>query len=692
MKIRYPLIILLLLISVFKLNAQNENVKLRKEIGDKVNYIIIHSEKFGKDSIYFVKLEELNSLLKIYKKEVGFNIFYSDNSILYARETISKNPALSLRIFEENIIDATSKKLEKALFVNYHELANLYFGFGNTDKAAEYYLKAANIKRHDQDWSEYAYALVDLGNLYFNSKQYDVSLYYYNKAKDIFLKHEKSNQLDYFLALYYNNIGLIYIEKMDPSIALKNFRIAYQIRIKSDRINLYPHSYLYFVRAFNLMKNNDSSNFYYLKAIEIQENKSLYEELITTYISFGDFLEENADYDEALKYYQKAANIAIIKGFKPSLSEIYYTTALLFRNLNQRDSVYKYITLSNTFANNYNQTKFKELTTRALMNLYEIDGDYKKAIYYYKIYLNLLNETNRFNTLEKEVQLQLDERKREEALSKEIAERNRRIIFNQNLALILLVLIIIISIYAGFRIRKQKNLLEETIRHRDLIYSIIAHDLRGPLSGVYSGIDLIEKEEIDDEDTKMQILRTAQSTFRSTFVLLENLLEWANYQSNKTVFLPKNHNIRSVIQSSIQIVDSMAIKKDIKIKTVINEDFYAFIDKFMLTSVLRNILSNAIKFSKNNSEIIVLAENEGKFIKLTVQDFGMGMKPEIVNRITQSNESFSTLGTNREKGSGLGLQIIRDFLKRNNGYLKVESQIGVGTKFIIFLPEAKKSK
>lgn len=669
--------------------GQNSSELLQHNINDKVGFLVNQSEKYGKDTNFYNSLNDLKKLLDVYKVDVGFDEFYSDNSILYVRESIMINPSECLAILEENIQHFKRSNPKHSLENNYHELANFYFKFGYLEKASDYYFENARIFEKVQDWISYGFTLIDLGNLYFSSEQYSVAKFYYDKAKEVFLKYITGDDLDYCMALYYNNNGLVELNLNNTDKAFEYFKIAYNYRLKSNRENLYSQSYYYFQMVYRQIGMKDSAVYYFNKTIDIQQEMGLYGELIGTLMDYSEYMVVEGQFDDALSTFNHI-NILIDKyNFPVYKTKLSYNIGILYNKLEQFDSAYYFMLKADSLSRVFYQKDFEELANMALIELCERNNDYKEEVKYYKRYIEILNENSKTNILKKEVQMQIAERKREESLNEEIANNNKRIIFNQAIALFLLIGIILLSAIAIYRYRKQRKILRNVINHRDLAYSIIAHDLRGPIGGVYSGLDLIEKGEVHDVETIKEIVSISHKSINTAYQLLENLLIWANYETNKNVFVPQTYFVNDILETVISLLEETAIKKRIELVSKINCNCRIFVDKNMISAIFRNLVSNAIKFSFPGSKIIFSSESFTDFCKVSIKDTGMGMSSAVISNIMNSKEIKSSLGTSNEKGSGLGLIILKDFIKKNNGYFTIESQVGKGTTFNVFLPKPK---
>lgn len=235
-----------------------------------------------------------------------------------------------------------------------------------------------------------------------------------------------------------------------------------------------------------------------------------------------------------------------------------------------------------------------------------------------------------------------------------------------------------------------KHASEELLKSnamKDKLFSIIAHDLRGPVGNLSSVLDiLIENLETFEKKTIIETLSDLKVSASRAYELLQNLLKWARSQNNTIDFHPAVLRIKPIIHKNIELIQSLASQKSIQFITDIHDDIEVFADENMIETILRNLLSNAIKFSFNNGLVKIYTKISEPFVVIHVCDQGVGINDENLKKLFVSHEYFSTYGTNNEKGTGIGLNICRDFVERNGGKIKVESNVNEGTDFAFTLP------
>lgn len=239
------------------------------------------------------------------------------------------------------------------------------------------------------------------------------------------------------------------------------------------------------------------------------------------------------------------------------------------------------------------------------------------------------------------------------------------------------------------RIINSKNEeLKSLIRNRDKLYAVVAHDLRSPLGTIKSVLDILD-ENLNSEIIGFELYDLLHATTESAdelFGLLENLLFWTRTQMGKLIFQPKEIKITDAVTDAIKATSSMSNIHRIDISYSDNTDNATVLaDKNMITTVIRNILVNAIKFSDEDSSIEIETKIVDNQLSCSITDHGCGMDDE-VKQALQQQISITTTGKHQEEGTGLGLTLCREFIRAHNGNLSFESEMNVGTTFTFTIP------
>jgi len=239
-------------------------------------------------------------------------------------------------------------------------------------------------------------------------------------------------------------------------------------------------------------------------------------------------------------------------------------------------------------------------------------------------------------------------------------------------------------------LKESETRLRELNGTKDKFFSIIAHDLKSPFNSIIGFSNLLVRQ-IEEKDYAA-IERYAgiiQNSSLQAMDLLTNLLEWSRSQTGRIVFTPENIDLTALIRQSIEFVYSSSQQKSITICSEILVNRPVWADKAMINTILRNLISNAIKFTKAGGEIVVSARQMSNEVVLSVSDNGVGMDKESISKLFRIDQNHSTLGTENEKGTGLGLLLCKEFVEKHGGRIWVGSAPGNGSKFSISIPETK---
>ena len=248
-----------------------------------------------------------------------------------------------------------------------------------------------------------------------------------------------------------------------------------------------------------------------------------------------------------------------------------------------------------------------------------------------------------------------------------------------------------ISLVAAKRIIIQQNEeLKRTISNRDKMYSVIAHDLRSPMASIRMVLNLavsvVSPDTVGEEI--YNLLDKANRESEETHDLLDNLLKWTKSQTGRLNVVYQDMDLNEVVPGVVDIFITIAEMKKVKLQFIPNDDkFEVHAENDMIKTVIRNFISNAIKFSREDSSIEVFITRQDDFAKISIRDHGVGIAPERLDTLFHGGET--TYGTGGEEGSGLGLQLCADFARKNGGDVMVESTLGEGSTFSCLIPLKK---
>lgn len=235
-------------------------------------------------------------------------------------------------------------------------------------------------------------------------------------------------------------------------------------------------------------------------------------------------------------------------------------------------------------------------------------------------------------------------------------------------------------------ISSEHKLLEAN-QSKDRFFSILAHDLKSPFTGILGFSEFLITEIGDlSTDEISEFAEKINSSAKAILELLNNLLDWSRIQTNRLKFVPARVEVDAILHNVNSILLPLTYEKEIELILEVEEGLAVNADKDMIETVFRNLISNSIKFTPRNGSIIVTADRTGDLVEFSVSDSGVGMSKEAMSKLFRMNEFVTTIGTENEKGTGLGLLLCYEFVKKHGGLLTVESREGEGSTFSFSIP------
>jgi len=242
------------------------------------------------------------------------------------------------------------------------------------------------------------------------------------------------------------------------------------------------------------------------------------------------------------------------------------------------------------------------------------------------------------------------------------------------------------------RLEKSEGELRKANLSKDRFFSILAHDLRNPMSGILSLSEVLAKrfEQLSPERIR-ELCGLVHDGARTGAELLEAILQWARAQTGRLQVKPGLVKLAELCEGTVALHAGTAGGKGVTIRNTVDNDAVAFADEDMLATVLRNLLSNALKFTPRGGEVTLSAEASGEWEKLSVRDTGVGIAAEDLSKLFRIDTHFSSLGTDQERGNGMGLILCKELVELNGGFLAVESAPGNGSTFTVRLPRSNRA-
>jgi len=554
--------------------------------------------------------------------------------------------------------------LEQAKSYNY--LGLISWKLGDFPKALEYYLQSLKIKEYIGNKYEIALTLNNIANIFNLVKDQNSAIKYSRRALKI------SNELDdnYIKARAFQNLGASYYDKKEYKTALKYLNKAISIRQKEHQKNGLAYSYLkrgdvfFKLRQFNNAEND------YKNCLKIMEELNDSYGIASSFLCLGKIYDIENKNNLAIAQVELSLKYSKEKNLNSLIREAHLLLSNFFKeknNYQQALSEYsKYVDVNRKINNIAVKEKFEELKLA-----YETEGKQKEN--------ELLRAKNQLQEFE------LEKNKTYNALF---------------IGFTIFALVAFFSVYSRYnlvkrtrnllriqnkKIEKQSKELSQLLKTKDKMFSIIAHDLKSPFQSLQGYSDLLVKEFKDlNNNEKFEYISNIKRISKNSTELVENLLQWTRAQSGSLEYKPKNLNLKDITDGTIELAKSTAERKQIEIISKINPNIFVYADKNIITTVLRNLLNNAIKFSYNNSKIEIFTTVKGNNIILNIRDHGLGIEHDRIENIF--DVCTSTNGTENEIGSGLGLALCKEFVNSYGGEIMVDSKINEGSMFSFTIP------
>lgn len=246
---------------------------------------------------------------------------------------------------------------------------------------------------------------------------------------------------------------------------------------------------------------------------------------------------------------------------------------------------------------------------------------------------------------------------------------------------------LLIRVKTHLALQNSKEELKKSNAEKDKFFSIIAHDLKNPFITMLGFSSMLVTDYYDfTDDERINYLREMEGVAKKSYELLENLLQWSRSQTGRLEFHPIEFDLTDVVKDTLELLDPQAKSKEIILSDLLTDKNIIYADIEMIRTVVRNICSNAIKFTNRKGNIIISAISNNKSVKLKIKDNGIGMDNKTLNGLFSLSTHNSRKGTMNESGTGLGLILCKEFIERNNGLIEVSSMLNEGTEFTISLP------
>jgi signal transduction histidine kinase len=566
--------------------------------------------------------------------------------------------------------EKSSELREKSTIEPLHDLASIYMNMGEYEAAMEYKNMALALEEKYGDEASLAKSYDEIAFLYAKVGTNERALHFCSKS--ISLRERTGDKLG--LANSYKTLGLVYSQMSASKQALEYLRKASEIYkamnrniALSDVLNLIGDVYF-------MEKNNIEADNYYKQARFIKSQIGDKKGETYTLLNIGKNQMETKDYSAAMESFKQALELAKQLDYEEYIKECYLKLSKASEASGNALAALSYYKLYDEFQ----RKMIEEITKKKIAEIHDVIETSRK-----QRELMVLTKEQKIHQLEKQ----------------QAEARQNNYLMLTGFALFLMFAVV----YGTVRIReankqleKQNNIirqktlaLEELDRTKNRFFSIIAHDLKGPLNSLtgFSNLVINHIEFLSKDEIKM-MAENLDKSVKNLTEFLNNLLTWSRSQMDNIQFEPKKLLMANLANEVIELHQVAADNKNIQLLSTITPDIQVYADDNAIKTILRNLVSNALKFTKDGGKVTIAAKAyDEKYIQLTVTDTGVGMPEEVVEKIFRIDTKHSTQGTKGETGTGLGLVLCKEFAEKNGGSISVESIVDLGTTFKVILPK-----
>jgi signal transduction histidine kinase/tetratricopeptide (TPR) repeat protein len=607
----------------------------------------------------------------------------------------------SLKYFESADSIAEKNNFEELQAYSLYNIGKYNETTGRFNKSIHFYNGAIEICRKNKDDKLLALVLPSLGKYYISIGQLNVALQCYLEAFHI--SETLNNQL--LNAEISNHLGGLYLDMNQYAQSMEYHKKSLSVRSEMNNPEGLAKSYNNIGRAYFGLKQNDSAIVYYNLSLVLCKSINYKKGMVKAQINLGNVYNLLNKPDSAHNILKEAFNLSEKAGYDAGIAEASLALGTLYKGSNQIDTALYYFTLC---LSKIKETSYDENlrdTYQGLYDCYVKKGDYKSALHYHESLLEtvkrLLNVENNRQLANLSISFDTERKEKDNQVLRKENELKESRIQRNNLFIWLMVVLLgftialCFTIYYRFYAKKKANIrleelnkeLEKANQEKDRLLSIIAHELRNPLYWFQNLSDVLSQKykEMSPEKVQKSLLALDESA-KNAFQLMDNLLNWSRSRLNRINPKKAKHSLKAIILDAVRMYETIINYKEIEFQNRASDNVMVFVDADLFSCVIRNLVSNAIKYTPNGGTISIDCSVAEENITVVVSDSGSGIGDADMVNIFADDNTLSVTGLMEEKGSGLGLKLCRDFVKLNGGEIWVESKLGTGTKFFFTVP------
>ncbi len=635
------------------------------------------------------------------RKRNEFNIILTFllvlSSILYGQNEHSKSIDSLQVLLQRTKVDSTKINL-------LHKISKKYL-YNNTKKAIQY-AEAALELAQKKKWSKgIAVSYYNLGIIQWTLADYNEGMSYFDRS---LLQYESLNDQQ-GIANCYNNLGLLNVELKKYNQAFNYFNTAYEINQKIDNKRMMVFNLNNIASTYYKQEKYVKSLAYYTKSKNLNLQMNDLNGLAYCYNKIGKIVSHQKEYEKALEYFNKALH-NFDKDQDYNLASTYYEIGINYYNMALENRSEKKNLLAISIKNlNKSLTLFSKIGILEMIRenysaLYKSTkelGDYTPALNYFEKYTFLTDSISTNQNKNKitniEAQQEIDLRDKQIIIQALKIKSDTKKVYLLVLITITVAVLLMLFFWlyiskrnTNFQLKEKNNTIININNQKDKFFSILAHDLRGPFNGFLRLTKLLAA---DIENMSNEEIRLAAGNMKNSATnlnrLLENLLEWSLMEQGMIPFEPQENVLLEIVEECVLVLKEIANKKEITINTHINKNIIIFADSNILLAILRNLISNALKFTPKGGKISIQVEETNSKTTVAVIDSGIGMSEKMLEDLFRLDVKTNRKGTDDEASTGLGLILCKEFIEKHSGKIWAESEEGKGSTFYFRLPKNK---
>lgn len=585
---------------------------------------------------------------------------------------------------------------------------------GNFERAKEFYDQAIEISRQNKDDKQLATILPSRGKNYLSEGKLNLALQCYMEAFQ--LSEHLNDQLLY--AETASHLGSLYLQMEQYNKALEYDKRALTYRSNMNNPDGIAKSYNNIGKAYIELKKPDSAFYYFNQSLAFCEKIKYKKGTVKALTNIGRMYSEQGRDNLAMELLTKAFTISIQAGYDLGIAESSLVLADMYKKARETNKAIDYYQVSLSRVKTTNYDEILEGVYNGLFECYSSLGDYKSALQYHVSLLEmekkLLNVENKRQLALLNISFDLERKDKDNRMLRTDNELKELLIKRKNALMWLTVvalsftIVLCATIYNRLYAKKKANRLLEELnrrithqnnelaalnkelekadRDKDKLFTIISHELRNPLYWFQNLAEVLSKKfKTMPADKVQKSLSALDESAKNAFHLMDNLLQWSRSKLNRIHPRKASHGLFDLVSDTADMYQTILRHKELEFYNMIPADVIVHADADLLGCVIRNLISNAIKYTPNQGTIRIECSEAGNFTTVVVSDSGTGIPDTDIYRVFEDN-LVSVPGLLEEKGSGLGLKLCKEFVELNGGRIWVKSAANAGTRIFFTVP------